>query len=248
MKKILILCILISWVLHSYPQLIRLYSIDLPKYSSSESLSEFSLSFSLDMNGNYDISMRNYNPSIIMDYPISDGNYDIRNDTLILTDSYTHNQLFYKLDSSSVTPLKTYPFMKEIVFKDYYKIANITKNVNEDISIEKIISDFETKNNQNNPFEEGIYTDKGFLDSRYELKLSNDKKYVFSFKEEELYPLSRKLQLHLIFSAGTWEREGNVLLLWDTNFEHHFYGLIREDGIELLFFRWEDVVFKKKLY
>ena len=248
MKKKIIFCILICFTSYSYAQLVRYYSIDLPKYSSSENLSEYSLGFKLDENRNYEIYIQNYNTAIIMNYPISDGNYEIKNDTLILTDSYTQNQLLYKLDSSSVTPIKTYPFMKEIVFKDYYKIANIPKSINEKISIEKIVSDFETKNIQNNHLEEGIYADGIYFDIGFELKLKSDKKYEFNFKAKENDMLFSKLELYLIFSIGTWERKGNILLLWDTNFEHQFYGLIREDGIELLLFRWQDVIFRKDFY
>jgi hypothetical protein len=186
--------------------------------------------------------------TLMLDLYISEGNYEVKNDTIAFTDPYTHHQLLYRLDSTSLNPVKTYPFMEEIIFKDYYKVCRIeNSNIGEEIPVEKIVSNFEKTNTQNNHFEEGTYKYESFFGTRFELNLNSDKTYEFNFKEKEIYPLSldNQLVLYLVFSTGTWERKGEILMLWDTTLQHQFYGLIREDGIELLFFRWENVVFKR---
>ena len=97
-----------------------------------------------------------------------------------------------------------------------------------------------------NPLKAGLYQ-YGYF---FNVKLDIDNKYEFSFKvwEDSLKCGSSEPYYYLIISTGTWDRQGNILTLWDTNLQHKFYGLIRKDGsIELLFFRWvEDMVFKKR--
>jgi len=247
MKKKLILCVLICITSYSYAQFIRDYSIVLPNYSSAKTISGYSLHFVLSGDSSYRVGITDYNQEIIISIPVSDGNYEIKNDTILLTDSYTHYQLLYQLDSTSLYPIKTYPFMKEMVLKDYYKFTQISKHDYEEISIEKIVNDFEIKHNKDYDFEEGIYV-YDIWGPRFELRLKSNKMFEFSYKEEDMSPLYSKLELYLIFFTGTWERKGNVLLLWNTNLEHQFYGLIREDGIKLLFFRWLDMIFTRKYW
>jgi len=238
----------IDIILKSDIQIDRLYSTRIPKHYSLDDFSKYSLYFSLCENGKYKIILlENYNPAFITSFSISEGNYKIKNDTLLLTDSFTENKLLYQLDSAFIKPVKTYPFMREIIFKDHYKEYNVEKNnISKKITIEKIVSDFEETNIQNNPFEEGAYR-YDMIGARFELKLNEEKKYEFNLKVMDEFPIDSKLELYLVFSIGTWERKGNILVLCDTNLQHNFYGLIRRDGtIEFLFFRWgEDMIFKK---
>jgi len=245
-KKTFMLCLFASIIFCSSAQFIRHYMINLPKYYSPDKFSEYWLHLKLCENGNYEISSDNYNGCLIMSHYISEGKYEIHNDTILLTDSYTQHQLLYRLNNTSLIPIKTYPFMKEIVFKDYNKICRTEKNnIGHKIPIEKRISNFEKTNTQNNHFEEGIYVYKS-IGARFEMKFDSEKKYEFSFKLEGVDVLSSNLELYLIFFTGTWECKGNILTLWDTNFQHQFYGLIREDGIEILVFPIENIVFRKE--
>jgi len=248
-KNSLTLCVFICITSYSYAQFVRDYSINIFKEYSPKRLVEYSLHFILNENYNYEIYMIDYNHAIRIIYPFSAGSYEINNDTLLFTDSYTHCQLVYQLDSSaSLIPIKTFLCMKELVFKDYSIIAQISNDVSDTIFIEKIANDFSISNIQNHHFEEGMYEYDFFHDSKFELYLNSDKNYMLRFKIEEVNFLSSKLKINLLFSSGKWERKGNILLLWDTNLEHQFYGLVRKDGIELLFFQLNDFVFKRQLY
>jgi hypothetical protein len=231
---------------HSYNLLSRFYSIDFPKSSSSNSSIGCSFSLHLCKNGNYYIDLMYGDYEVHTIYPLSFGKYDIINDTVVLTDSYYKYQLLFQLDSCLI-PIQTYPFMKELVYKDYYKVCNLGgEKHKEEIPIEKKIKDFKTANiHQCNRFEENIYRYVSF-GTRCELKLFFDNEYKLNFAVNSMSLFPSSMDLHLILSTGTWERNGNILTLWDTNLQHNFYGLIREDGIELLFFRWvDDMIFKK---
>jgi len=244
MKKFLILWFLICMASYSYAQLNRSYII-------APRPLEYTLKFFFGKDGYYAMSLGDMTSwSARVNCYFSIGNYEIKNDSIILTDSYTHHQMLMQLDSPYLKPIITYPFMKDITFKDGFPVSEYWQvNIDKEITIEKKISDFDKTNVQYNHLEEGIYKYGVFGGLRFELQLNSDKTYEFNFKEEEIvYPLNREITWYLIFSTGTWERKGNILTLWDANFQHQFYGLIREDGIELLFFRWDDVVFAKKLY
>jgi hypothetical protein len=230
-----------------YDEMDRFYHVDLPSYGSTN-FSGYRFFFHLCSSGDYHMSFGGDNDySIVyMTYPLSFGKYEIKNDTMVLTDSYNHAQLLFQLDSG-LTPIKAYPFMKEMAFKDYYKVCNMrNESYGEEIVVEKKIRDFEKTQVQNTPCDEGIYKHEIFNGTRFELILKSNGKYEFNFKEEDIINfIFSTLNLYLVISGGTWERKGNILMLWDTILQHQFYGLIREDGIELLFFRWDNVVFKR---
>jgi len=235
----------------SYTQLNRFYSVGLSGHFSSKKESTYNLYFSLCKDGNYDIHLERspLGDVIIGGYTLSIGKYVVKNNTIFLTDSYTRCKMSFQLGSSSLKPLKTFPFMQEIAFKDYFVCARSEPFYKmKETTAEKLVSDFETKNIQNNPFKEGLYKCKFYGDEWFYIILKDESNnYELGFKTLGEFPYSNKLDICLTISTGTWERKGNILTLWDTNLQHTFYGLIRKDGsIELLFFRWmEDMVFKK---
>ena len=234
----------------------RFYWLKLPKYYSSKSFSEFSLLFFLDKDGNYEINLEenHYSDVQIMGYTISAGKYEIKDKIIYLTDSYTGCKMLFQLDGLGLKPLKTYPFMKKLFYNEYYVCGGIDKNNRfKETTAEKLVSDFKKKNIKTHPFTEGVYRFEYFSGNRFETTLNKDGKYEFCFKYLGKSQSSHKIyrsyfpELYLVISAGTWERKGNILVLWDTNLQHKFYGLIREDGnIEFLFFRWvDDMIYKK---
>jgi len=179
-------------------------------------------------------------------YYISNGSYKIKNDTLLLTDSYTHHQMAYKFDSVYADPVKTFPFMMEYTFTDFGKMydyyydwvkCDLSNEFSIPVEIEKRISDFKKENTQENPLEQGKY-----FWGPYEIKFT-DERYTLNLNLN----VHNSSKLELLFFTGKWEREGNILTLWDTNFDHQFYGLIREDGIDLLIFAiFDTLVFKRE--
>jgi len=208
---------------------------------------------------------------------LSMGKYEEKNNMLYLTDSYTGCKMLFQLvgsfkDSltfppvkvkSNVKPLQTFPFMKDLKYDSYIGCGSRAPWYEmKETTVEKIVKEFEANNTINHPLMDKLLASGAFIDGvykfvpsffcsgRFEAKLDKDKKYEFSFKAREYPPSSNKneLELYLIISSGTWERNGNILTLWDTNLQHKFYGLIRkDDSIEFLFFRWEeDMIFKKQ--
>jgi len=239
----------------SINQLSRVYSIGLHKYFSPNSFSDYTLGFFIDVDGNYLIELMNF-PSfpINKDYYISVGKYEINNNIIYLTDSYTGCKMSFRLDSINLKPIKTYPFMSKLIYNEYDICGRLKKNDRiKETTVENLVSDFKTKNINTNPLAEGLYRFEYFSRNRFETKLNKDGKYEFCFKylgdSQSFRKIDRSYfpELYLVISTGTWERKGNILVLWDTNLQHKFYGLIRKDGsIEFLFFRWvDDMIFKK---
>jgi hypothetical protein len=220
------------------------------------------LGITLCEDGYYRLGWCDDSDAFTMGYPLSEGYYEIINDTIILNDVDTDLKLIYLFDTccikrkityypfyyevildSCIKPLKTYPFMKDVTFNDYYKRnCNYNSYTIAEIPVAKVISDSKKLNSKENQFEEGVY--KYFMPgSRLEIQLKDDKKYALCFINEQ----ERSHRLQLDISSGTWNREGNIIKLWDTNLEHQFYGLVREDGIVLLLSRWwNDCVFKRE--
>jgi len=266
MKKILILLVQLFITFFSYAQFSRFYLIELPKYSSPNKSSNYNLYFSLCKDGSYAVHIEEnpYFDMILTGFTISVGKYEIKKNTLVLIDSYTGCKMLFQIvnsfpDSlfssptkpvSLLKPYKTFSFMKNLVFdvstpcgngELWYKMKEATA--------EKIVYNFKIKNIKNNSFKEGLYRFEYMHGEKFEIMLDKDNKYVFSIKFWKNFQFSVKeeLDLYLVISSGTWERNGNIITLWDTNLQHKFYGLIREDGIEFLFFRWvEDMIFKKQ--
>ena len=267
-KQKILLIILMCIVSYSYAQLTKYYSVTIKKsdenyYGSFRSYS-YDIEFFLCKDGNYEMRLdENYASTIddhVMYYFISYGKYVIKNDTLILTDSYTHHQMMFKFDNSYaelfekdniyMEPVKTFPFLMDKVFTDWEQLHHTHYNVecgemfgNVPIEIEEKISNFRKESTQAIPLEIGKY-----WFGSYVIELTDENKYEIHLYFDLCDSQNSTDSLILLFFTGKWERDGNILTLWDTNFEHQFYGLIREDGIELLLFRWQDVIFRKDFY
>jgi len=265
MKKISFLLALILFTSFSYAQFSRFYIIDIPKYSSSTESSNYNLYFSLCKDGSYDVHIEEnpYFDMILTGFTISIGKYEVKKNTVVLTDSYTGCKMLFNIvnsfpDSLSFPPMKpvgllkpfkTFPFMKNLVYDVYTPCGNGAPWYKmKETTAEKIVKEYTSKNKKDISFEKGVYRYGYNSSEKFEVVLDKNNKYEFRFKGWGYSASSRKneLVLNILISSGTWEQNENIITLWDTNLQHKFYGLIREDGIEFLFFRWvEDMVFKK---
>jgi hypothetical protein len=189
-------------------------------------------------------------------YYISYGKYEINNDTLLLTDSYTHHQMVFKFDNTYaelfgkenmyVEPIKAFPFLMDKIFTDWEQQHDAHYEVecgemfNEvSIEINKRISDFKKESAIEYLLEKGNY-----YWGSYEITLTGNERYELRLNLNKF----DNSKLNLLLFSGTWKRDGNILILWDTNFEHQFYGLIWEDGIELLLFAiYDSPIFKREI-
>ena len=257
LKQKIIICALICFASCSYAQLVKSYSETIATEFTDHSTTKYIIEFSLCEDGKYELLLNdtyssklwNYDPTWpisgdddIIYYGISEGKYEIRNDTLFFTDSDTHHQIVYTLDHFYMKPVKTFPFLQNIIFtdeqKDYTYYSYDCYRFSNDVPIknEKRIKKHKKENTQKYLLETNRYNCGALT-----IDLNKDAKFEISFISD----LSES-KIDLLLFSGIWSRKGNILTLWDTNFEHQFYGLIYEDGVELLLNRWwKDLIFKK---
>ena len=239
MRKIIIICVFSGIISCSYAQLAKFYSINIA--NDSKNIQTYDLAFVLCEYEKYAMWLvESYDETWY--YFISEGKYKVNDDTLILTDFYTHHQMKYKFDNPYVYPVITFPFMTGKVFIDYGQRDSAKCEIIKVPQSAKEISDFKKENNQEYTLEKGLY--KFF---KWKIELADDNKFEIHLNVDLYYTRNSDSSLDLLLFTGTWKRDGNILLLWDTNFEHQFYGFIREDGIELPGFSFfKEPVFKKE--
>jgi hypothetical protein len=256
---LLVLCIYVTIPSNTYAQFANSYSIIIDRTETKKNeydhlITSNSLYVSLYEDHTYTIGIIDFHWSAslfdssvgnmsIMAFHLSIGEYETTDNFIILTDSYTHHQFLYQFDSLYLRPLKTYPFLMEKVFIDDGERTNLEeKDSRETIPVKKAITDIKKTNSQKK-IKEGTY-----FYSRFQLVLHENNQFELFFKKESLDNLNNQSELNLLFFTGKWKCKGKILILGDTNFEHKFYGLIREEGIELFVFPMEDIVFTKELH
>ena len=246
LKQKIIICAFMCLVSCSYAQLVRSYSETIAIEFIDDFTTECIIEFFLYRDGKYELRLNKTfsAPPIcaqILYYGISEGKYKLRKNTLFFTDSYTHHQFVYQFDSIYLRPVKTYSFLMDKVFIDDGDRTSLEqKDYREnEIPVKKTLTNLKKKKSQK--IIEGTYF---FWDFQFVLNKGNQ--FELSFNKGTLNPLDKQSELNLLFFTGKWKQKGNKLILSDTNFQHKFYGLIREDGIELFVFPIEDVVFRRE--
>ncbi|MDR1602477.1 MAG: hypothetical protein LBS42_08625, partial [Tannerella sp.] len=70
------------------------------------------------------------------------------------------------------------------------------------------------------PLRKGIYRSEGFGDARncYRLNIREENNYSLHYKD-------------ILLPEGKWQRDKNVLALYDVHLQHSFYLLIDEKGL-----------------
>ena len=251
------LCISLSFSSNTYAQLTNSYSIIIDETETKKNeydhlIISNSLYVNLYEDHTYTIGIIDFHwsaslfdPSVgnvdIMTFYLSIGEYKTTNNFIILTDSYTHYQFLYQFDSLYLRPVKTYPFLMEKVFIDNGERTNLEEKDNrETIPAKRAIINTKKTNSQTK-IKEGRY-----FFWKFELVLNKDNKFELFFKKKSLDNLNNQSELNLLFFTGKWKCKGKTLILGDTNFEHQFYGLIWEDGIELLVLPLPNPIFKRE--
>jgi len=196
MKKTLIIFALIKIITFSFAQQSWYHFIDLPNYSSPKSMSGHTLYFSLCEDGNYDIYLEAnpYHDSITGMYfvymtgiTLSMGKYEEKNNMLYLTDSYTGCKMSFQLvgsfkDSLSfppmkvksiVKPLKTFPFMKDLIYDCYTGCGSKAPRYEmKETTVEKNVKEFEVKNTKNHSLMDKLLAKGGGIDGVYRYSLA----------------------------------------------------------------------------
>jgi hypothetical protein len=262
LKQKIMICAFVSIMACSYAQLTKSYSETIAEGSinSGQTTWECEIEFSLCEDGKYELRLNNTHHSMVwydettgrpmysvntLYYSISEGKYEVQNDTLFLTDTRTHHRIVYTFEHPyCIKPVKTFPFLINKIFTDeqvdytYYSYDCDEFVDFVPTKIETRVEEFKKENTQEYFIAKGRYSSGPLT-----MELKNEEEYEISFKFDTF-----ESKIDILLFSGTWKRDGNILYLWDTNFEHQFYGLIREDGIEFLFSRWwNDWVLKKNL-
>jgi len=248
LKQKIIICAFVCFVSCSYAQLVKSYSETIATEFIDGITRKIDIEFFLCEDGKYELRLNDTYSGRLLNYDltweahsintvyygISEGKYEIRNDTLFFTDLDTHHQMVYTLDHHYMKPVKTFPFLQNKIFTDeqedytYYSHDCYEFSFDVPIKNEKKIKKFKKANTQEYLLEKNRYS-WGPLT----IELNKDAKFEISL----IFDLSDS-KIDLLLFSGIWSRRGNILTLWDTNFEQQLFGLIREEGIELLINRW----------
>ncbi len=180
------------------------------------------------------------------------GKYDFQDSTLLLTSIYTKAQWEYKPGNGFLIPVKTSDFMKGKILEEApsYHIRECSLMSYDSTAHEKI-DKFQKENITQNVFEDGVYQNN-YYDSPFLslcLSLTKDSTFylyysVYSELRKDLtvagfniWTPSRMSKNDILLSSGTWQRNGNILELYDTSLEHVFYVLIHKtEELQVLMF------------
>lgn len=151
---------------------------------------------------------------------LSSGLYHWSNDSLYLDNKkYGYDLIFRSLDSVTIQNVKGYPYIVDKCFTgelgylddypDYIERSN-----------KSFIDKISSYNSSSEPYYELTYKSYIFL---------NSVEYAISLKEDSTYNIDYD---NLTLSRGTWERNGNLLIMKDNNLNCIYYALIRENELE----------------
>lgn len=170
-------------------------------------------------NGVYIFGFRSDWKDIYAERIISNGLYEHHNDTIVLNDQVNGYQMLVKKDKNNdISVVKGWCFMKDI--KLDYKESHSYNKTNYDstyytldsrYSLENLINERETYRNQT------VLRD--FKPGAYEVAQDSDNKLIIN--------ADGTYQNYL--TAGTWKREGNLIVFYDDCLGESFTAFI-EDG------------------
>ncbi|MCL2041752.1 MAG: hypothetical protein FWG84_06915 [Bacteroidales bacterium] len=153
---------------------------------------------------------------ILLDVPLSDGTYSILDNDIILTDKYLHYKMQLEYKNNELHVKEAFRFLQNKVFEfrrlsdfpfiESYNISDFILQQERNIYTSQYQSAFSLK--------AGQYRNAGQI-SYFSLNLSPMGFYTLQYIIEDI--------IYLILSDGTWSRNGNELILYDTEVEHNFY-------------------------
>ena len=148
---------------------------------------------------------------------ISMGNYTTKGDTIYFTDKFTSYSFVAVSNNQEITFTKGFPFMVGQVFTlcgssttDYYDSFYDRHK--------SLLSETKDSIAYGEPFYPLEY--KSYEGHKY-----SDMKYILNINEDETYSF---VYGGLLFSAGKWERIGNIIRLKDSYLNHDHYVLVKE--------------------
>ena len=177
---------------------------------------------------------------------ISIGKWQVINKNIVLTDSehgFISSCTYKDIDLTSVFVRTNYEITIDQSFKwlmglKFVKIFDLNDGEKPDMNDFPFDSDFNPLLAQK---ERGHYQSEKKLNALffgdyasnkyqlYRLWIDSNQSYILDIgKDKYISPIIKEN----IFSEGTWERKGNVLVLYDTSVKCHFYLIITENGLK----------------
>lgn len=162
---------------------------------------------------------------ILPDYGVflylSDGNYKLNKDTLILKDKYNNYIMKFLYKKDHLVAKKSYKCLTNKIFiKDQLLSTESSMPEQQKTNtLGEYRSSFLLKHKDYHTLKPGRYLTKG------PLKLILQKNHTFLIKDT-----------YFVFFEGKWKRNRNELQFYDKNLKHNFYSLIDHNAIILLFF------------
>lgn len=148
------------------------------------------------------------------------GNYTKSGDTIYLTDKFTSYKFEAVINNKEIAFSKGFPFMMGKVFT-FFNSTTIDYDDSYYDRHKSLLS--ETKDSI--AYGETFYP----LEYKsYEGHKYSDMKYILNINEDETYSF---VYGGLLFSAGKWERIGNIIRLKDSYLNHDHYVLVKENEL-----------------
>lgn len=179
--------------------------------------------------GVYEVILREYvTDDILSSILLSYGNYKIRSGDIELTDMYNgHKMLFTQNNVRNITAKIFYPGMLNKKFEkstfEIYEKPLFTRMKTMPLNQERLKHTLKKK--EENSLSYGTFKSEWELS----LDLQSNSKYILEYKK-------------FILSMGTWNREGNELLLKDSVLNHSFYILIGKNELVSRFLPEEETI------
>lgn len=167
---------------------------------------------------------------IVIDWDLSDdmiygdhismGNYTTKGDTIYFNDKFTSYKFEAVSKDEKITFTKGFPFMIGNTFT--FRYTTMYKYDDSYYDRHKsLLSETKDSIAYGEPFYPLEY--KSYEGHKY-----SDMKYILNINEDETYSF---VYGGLLFSAGKWERIGNIIRLKDSYLNHDHYVLVKENEL-----------------
>jgi hypothetical protein len=219
----------------------RYFTLIVLFFTSNQCKSQLLNSYSLSLNkkqnfyitffssGRYDIEiMENETDDIVEAMILSYGDYLIKNNEITLIDNFHNYKMkLLKSNDSLIVKLSFKCLLnKKFVFYENTKEnePGFLKNIIDTIKIKQERIEYNNTNKIPYPLDFGLYDD--------------GKDYFLNLEKNNTYRLAYRW---CILAEGTWNRDGNIIKLYDTSLKSYFYLKIDKTGLISKYLPGDDV-------
>lgn len=186
------------------------------EYGTNNDITKYDLILHFYPNSLYKLTYHYYDPRF-PDQPeiflLSTESYQKQNTTLIMHDKIFDFTWKIHLQEGGLMIKSGFQCMHDM-FLTYYRTSNDKFNPN---FIQDHQAQLDQVRKEKQPY---VSVSKSYSWSYFKLYLETDRTYRLLHHNQE------------VISAGTWDRDGNILVLTDSALNMPFYGIIQPDGIK----------------